>query len=309
MEKVKRFFRNLSEKRSYQIVFFVMSMCVIFLGYFVIREKIGKQFVIYEDDFSWVYQVDSVGIEDDRFVMKGFAFQLKEDTGNANYEIVLHESLTGKNSFLKMRYTERKDINDYFLCEYDYLHSGFEAEINEDELSLQKQNYEVLLKIKGRKKAYHTGIYLVNGEMVYANPQEFVQPKVAGTELEDIINNAMLRAYQSDYGVYIYQYEEELYWIMKEDYPFDENGNTVIECHLNTTQIDRLPSHRLENGWNYDNIGFKFIKNEVIYEGVSNYRVAKIKIPTSYAITKISTGLDKKGWVWKQMFRPYYSVQ
>ena len=29
MEKVKRFFRNFNEKKSYRVVFFVVSMCVI----------------------------------------------------------------------------------------------------------------------------------------------------------------------------------------------------------------------------------------------------------------------------------------
>lgn len=208
-----------------------------------------------------------------------------------------------------MEYTEREDVNEYFLCEHDYWKSGFEAAFKTGKLDLQDGNYEVLLRVNGGKKAYQTGNYLAKGQLVYTNPIEFKALDVAGTDLEKLVEQGVLRVYRPDYGMYVYQYEGELYWIAEPGYGFNEDGNTCVQYQLDTTQVEKLPEGRLNNQWYWDNIGFWFCSKELSGWNTGKYRVAKERIPTEYSITKIWTGNYIDGWIWRQDFRPYYQFK
>ncbi len=298
-----------SKKTIAQVLVCVFLLCMIWGGFFLIK-KYGADRVldIIEDDFSWVYQVDSVEAIEGNVVLSGFAFQLGVDAEFEKCEIVLHEMESGKNYFPKMRYTEYVGVNEYFLCEYDYSDSGYEATFSGRKIDLQGKNYEVLLRVKGEQRTYQTGTYLSNGEMIYTNPEEFVPIEVVGTDLERIVENGVLRVYRPDYGMYVYQYEEELYWIAEPEYDFVD-GDTIIQYQIATTQIEKLPQHRLESGSYWDNIGFYFSKNELTEWNTGKYRVAKKSLPIEYSISKIWTGNSVDTWVWLQYFRPYYYFQ
>ena len=290
-----------------QAIVCVVLVCMIWGGYFLVKTYHTDRILdIKEDDFSWVYQVDSVEIDGKDFVLQGFAFELNKNAEEGSFEIVLEDIESGERYFPKMEYVDRKDVNEYFLCEYDYLQTGFEATIKEKKLSLEEKSYEVLLRVKGDRLAYQTGTYISNGKLVYVNPFEFEALDVAGTALEEVVENGLLRLYRPDYGVYVYQYGGELYWIAKEEYPFETDGNTVMEYQLETTQISRLPEVRLENKWYWDNQGFYFKEKEILEGNIEGCRVARSKIPDAYSITKIWTGLSKDVWIWRKDFRPYY---
>lgn len=314
MEERKSARKNTVEENKRLIMlgtFWKMVSCVgllvlIWGGYIFAKQYWTDRILnIREDDFSWVCQVDSVEIKEGKLLLKGFAFQLGANAVKNNCEIVLQELETGKRYFLKMSYLERKDVNDYFLCEYDYLQSGFVAEIKEKRLDLDKKNYEVLLRIAGEQTAYQTDTYLSGGKLMYANPAEFVPLEVAGTALEEIVENGVLRVYRPDYGMYVYQYDGELYWIAEPEYGFVEE-DTYVQYQLSTTQVEKIPQHRIENGWNWDNIGFLFSANELTELDIGKYRVAKKRLPSEYSIVKIWTGNYIDGWIWLHNFRPYY---
>lgn len=292
----------------FHIVLCVGLLAVIWGGYLLIMRGIHRSIEPCEDDFSWVYQVDSVVVEGDEFVLTGFAFELGRDAEKKAFDIVLQDIETGKNYFPKMQYSERKDVNEYFLCEYDYLNSGFTARIKSKKLDLQKGNYEVLLQMGGTRKAYQTGTYLSKGQLMYVNPNEYVPLEVVGTNLEEIVEKGVLRVYRPDVGMYVYQYEGELYWIAEPEYGFVE-GDTIMQYQLGTTQVEKIPQHRLENGWSSDNIGFLFSRNELTEWNTGKYRVTKKSLPTVYSITKIWIGNFIDGWIWLQNFRPYYRFQ
>lgn len=294
------------KKTILQTVLCIVLLCMIWGGYWLIKEKfLDRRIEATKDDFSWIYQVDSVVTEDKELVMRGFAFELKEISEKGAFEIVLQDIETGENYFLKMTYEERKDVNDYFLCEYDYTNSGFVATIKEDKLNLTEGHYEVLLKVAGKKTTYQTGTYLSEGKLMYTNPLTYRPLEVAGTDLEEIVEQGVLRVYRPDYGMYVYQYEGELYWIAEEEYEYDE-GDTEVQYQLNTTQTDKLPEQRLENQWYWDNISFWFSNCELESENFGKYRVAKKVLPLEYSISKIWTGNYIDGWIWSQEFRPYY---
>lgn len=298
----------MGKKTIGQIAVCIGLLVLVWGGYFLIKEyKIGRALEVREDNFSWVYQVDAVEREKGTLLLKGFAFQLGVDAEKNNCEIVLQELETGKRYFLKMSYLERQDVNDYFLCEYDYLQSGFVAEIKEKRLDIEK-NYEVLLRVAGGRTTYQTGTYLSGGKLVYTNPTEFVPLEVAGTALEEVVENGILRVYRPDYGMYVYQYDGELYWIAEPEYGFVD-GDTCVQYQLETTQKENLPKVRLENHWDWDNIGFQFMTNEMTGQDFGTYRVAKKALPVEYAITKIWTGNYIDGWIWKQNFRPWYELE
>ena len=87
-----------------------------------------------------------------------------------------------------------------------------------------------------------------------------------------------------------------------------KDGSTYIQYQLWTTQKDRLPEKRLENGHFWDNIGGYFEEYE-IRGNFGQYRVMKRELPTAYAITTIVTGYYKDGaWIWKEYFQPRYSL-
>lgn len=284
-------------------------VCLIWGGYFLVKHYGTDRILdVREDDFSWVYQVDSVKAEGKEFVLQGFAFELNRDSEEGTFEIVLRDIESGEKYFPKMEYTERNDVNDYFLCEYDYQNSGFEAIIKESKLDLLEKNYEVLLKVRGVQRAYQTGTYISKGELMYANPLEFEPLDVAGTDLEEIVEQGVLRVYRADCGMYVYQYKGELYWIADSSYEFVD-GDTNVQYQLDTTQINRLPSNRLENNWKWDNISFEFSKTELLEWNTGKYRVAKERIPTEYSIEKIWTGNYADKWIWQHDFRPYYEFE
>lgn len=299
------------KRRLWQALVCAGLIIAVWLFYSFAMARLRRQLELHKDDFSWVYQIDAVETGGKKLLLRGFAFQLKKDAAGEDFEIVLQDISTGKNIFPKMEYTEREDVNQHFLCEYDYRNSGFEAVFKTGKLDLQDGNYEVLLRITGEKKAYQTGIYLAKGQLVYTNPTEFKALDVAGTDLEKVVNDGVLRVYRPDYGMYVYQYEGEFYWIAEPGYGFNEEGNTYVQYQLDTTQIANLPEERLSHQWYWDNIGFWFCLKELSGAGydTGKYRVAKERIPTEYSVTKIWTGNYIDGWIWQQYFRPYYRLE
>ena len=147
--------------------------------------------------------------------------------------------------------------------------------------------------------------YFSKGELMYCLPEDYVSLDVLGTYLEEIVKGGVLRVCRPDVGMYVYQYENELYWIAEPYYGFvDEDA--VVEFQMHTTQIEKLPEDRLANNWLWSNIGFPFNSNELLEEDTGKYRVTKCALPIEYSITKIWTGTHIEDWVWKNSFRPWY---
>ena len=139
--------KNGLKSKAVQLVICIGLLCVIWGGYFYFKEyKIERIIEVRDDDFSWVFQVDSATREGGDIVFKGFAFKLNKDSKAGAYEIILEDIDSGKRYFPKMEYSERKEVNDYFLCEYDYGNSGFEARIRARKLHFEEKNYEVLAR-------------------------------------------------------------------------------------------------------------------------------------------------------------------
>ena len=155
---------------------------------------------------------------------------------------------------------------------------------------------------------FPTGVYITGKNIHYAKQNDYVIPAVAGTDLEEIVNKGFLRVYRPDYSCYVYQYKGYLYWIADTGFRFEDDGTTLIQYQLWTTQPERLPQKRLKNKWYWDNIGSYFEKYEIT-KGMNcgRYRVCRRKLPEEYSIKSIVTGYYKNGkWIWRNYFRPIY---
>ena len=138
-----------------------------------------------------------------------------------------------------------------------------------------------------------------------SSEEEPAEP-AGGADLDEIVENGVLRVSRPDCHCWVYQKGWSLYWIADKDFAFEEDGTTYIQYQLYTTQTERLPEKRLAKGHLWDNIGGYFEKYEL--EGdFGGYRVMKRDIPTAYSVTSIVTGYYKNGeWIWKNYFRPFY---
>ena len=286
----------------------IVAMAII-ADYFI-QDYIYKiKYKTVSDDYTHVFQTDSLEQKNEKLVLTGFVFELEKDSAEHDFEIILYDYNNDKEYYMNVKDTIREDVNEYFLCGYDYSKSGFVASLGLKRLDLESINYEVLIRPHGVKKAYKTGTYISKGELMYAKPEDFTAPDVEGTGLEDIVKDGVLRVYRPDVGMYVYQYEGSLYWIADDTYEFEEDESTYVQYHLYTTQTDKLPQHRLDNEWYWDNIGFNFEANEVTDIDAGRYRVTKSALPTEYSITKTVTGYYVSGWKWKQYFRPWYEFE
>lgn len=230
--------------------------------------------------------------------LTGFFFLYNQDTPQ-EYEIIL--SSTEKRGSVKPQVEygiKRKDVNDYFSCEYDYSNCGFKLEDLPD-----TGEYEFVVRCKPLV-VIHTDVYVKNGRIYYTKQDSFIPP-----ELDDnFIKNGILRVYRPDQHCWVYQYDGSLYWVVDRQFHFNPSGSTYIQYQLWTTQVDKLPRHRLEHAWYWDNIGGNFEDYQL--EGdFGDYRVMKRDLPTEYAIKGILTGYyTNNRWIWKSNFRPIYDL-
>ena len=249
---------------------------------------------------AYCFQVDSFESTGKEVTLDGFAL-LYEHPGQ-KYDLILRDTETGKRIKLLSTQTQRPDVNNYFLCEHDYTGSGFRASGR-----AENAEYEILIRWPW-SVALSTGVYVSADDIHYSPNTSFVAPDVNNApDLKDIVEEGTLRVYRPDYHCWVYQVENSLYWIVDQEFNFEDDGSTYIQYQLYTTQKDKLPQRRIDNGWFWDNIGGYFEKYEIDGD-FGDYRVMKREIPTAYSVTSIVTGYYKNGeWIWKNYFRPNYS--
>ena len=266
------------------IVFAFISLSVFIIGRNSIEEDSSSR--------AYCFQIDDV-VVDEEVALSGFAFQY--DQPDRDYSLELRSIKDGTRTSLVTSRTARLDVEDYFGC--GEKNTGFTAKgkFNPD------SEYEILIRWSWIG-TISTGVFVSSSGIHYVPENDFTLPAIDAPFVED----GILRVYRPDYHCWVYQYHNDLYWIADQDFNFEPDNSTYIQYQLWTTQTDKLPQHRLDNNWLWDNIGGNFEDYEL--EGDWNgYRVMKRELPTAYPITSIVTGYHKDGkWIWKEYFRPYY---
>lgn len=322
MEKVKRFFRELHENRKYQVVFFVVSMCVIFGLFLGVRIKLATvkalEFTIVEDK-NLIKYVEEVKVENNKLVVTGWCFYKNADSKKNKVQIILR-NLENNNDIVALDTKEvaREDVATYYCGSTDYSQTGFQASTRVNNINLDTYDYEILIKLTYFEevkrihseeivdieytKTIATNRYVCNGELTIAKPDVHIKKiETISKTLNTIISEGQLLSYREDADIYIYQYKEKIYWIAGEEYCFEEDGTTRMEYHLDTTELSKLPENRLADGHYWDNIGFYFELNEIVDEEFFPYRVASRDIPKEYPVSCFWTGYHTNNeWVWKE---------
>lgn len=246
---------------------------------------VGIFFVKSEDriiEKEFEFQITSVSNQS----LDGYCFIFGKDAPD-KYSIVLKS--TDAEITLPTRTGIENVEGKYFACSYDYSSSGFSADIS----VIPNALYEIYVDFPS-VGVMPSGAYFGNGKVSYSAD--------SGARLcNEITENGYLLVAQSH--CFVYQYQGNLYWLMDEEYPFEDDESTYIQYQLFTTQPESLPQIRIQGGWDWDNIGFVFEDYEI--EPCGEYRIAMRPLPREYSITTIVTGYHKDGkWVWKEYFRP-----
>ena len=127
-----------------------------------------------------------------------------------------------------------------------------------------------------------------------------VFPQVKNTDLAAVAGNGILKACVPDYDVYVYQYQNRLYWLIGSDI----DKRTEIIFHLHTNEPQSLPARRKKYG--FDNRGFRAgSKNEITKRmRCGKYRVFVRDIPEEYNVTAVTVGFNTGGTIqWTRCFR------
>lgn len=318
------------KRKALRISLEVGIVILLVIGFFIINEQIKDNnivsFILGADNYTYAYQVEALEETEDSYVLKGWFFELgsprnemKVDYKKEKPSLLLYnlnedsgtyvngEEKPKKGIPLTVEWNYRHDVNEYFSCIFDYSYCGFEAKILKKYINIYEEEYQLVFKPDEKGlKGEPANAYLANGKLQYFNPDDIMSLDVIGTDLKPVIDNGVCVASCLAYHVCVYQYQGKLYWIADSGYDFEEDGSTFIEYQLDTTQLDRLPKTRTDNGWFWDNIGADFEKYEVTsLINCGRYRVSVRDIPKEYAVTRIETGYYIDGqWIWKGVIRP-----
>lgn len=313
-------FKKIEQSYIIKIIICVV-LCSIVLGLFFIFYKVipVKYNYTITNDLSVINQIEHVNLKDNKINISGYAFLLDMDSDNSKISVLLRSVDDGKEIWANIEQTSRLDVDSYFNGSYDYKNSGFNATVKEKKLNTD-ECYEIIVKLdyvtrtinaEGKNvvnrasKAKLTNRYIMNGELYSYNPYKFDQPdmNIESELLREVFTNGQLCFYQKEAGIYVYLYNDKLYWIANEFFSFEEDDLTYIQYQLYTSQTDKLPEDRIQYG--FDNIGFNFEEHEFLDENTTPYRVAVRDIPNDYPIAYILTGVYDSvngNFLWEKYF-------
>ncbi len=313
-----------------KIIIDLSALIVVVAGIIIVNLMIitnrRKSYRLDWDSNIYAYQVEEVNTDQNDVIIKGWFFELNKvqnverEIDGKTYSVLVSkldnnentddgDVRSGKGIIAELQNESRYDVNEYFYCEYDYSNCGFIARIDKSLLDIKSANYQIIIKPDKDSEYGIAAAYIKNGVVQYTNPSDDVYLDVKGTDLEDIVNNGVCVVSCPEYHIFVYQYGWELYWIADEEYAFEDDGNTYIQYHIDTTQFDKLPVDRIANGWYWSNLGADFENNEITGEiSCGKYRVCTRSIPKEYSIVRIVTGYYADDWVWKRCFGPDYRL-
>lgn len=292
---------KIKENFLFQIIVCIALSSFVIICFSILNKYIDKKnFRKYaiSENINLINAIEEANFENNRFSISGYAFILEKDSNYNSISLFLRSLDTNKEIWLDTYQYKRNDVNSYYECEYDYNNSGFIATTNLSKIK-RDEIYEIVINIDYIEKfnneknriTVSTQSYILNNEIYDYNPNDFKIniDNVKSQLIKEVFLKGKLCYYNKEKGLYVYQSEGKLYWIATNDFEFNENGATCIIYHLHTSQINRLPSHRIK--YRFDNLDFNFEQFEIKDQLTDPYRVAVRDIPKEYAITYVSTGI------------------
>jgi len=314
MSKKVGFWGRIEKSRKLRVLFFCVSMIVlisIYIPFVLLLENTREYNKRLEQgivtDYEILSYIDGVRKENDRLELNGWA--LRANSKNMDINIMLKDEKYSETIVFKTTLLDKKDIFAMTDFNWDFGICGFSASIDEKKL-VENSCYEILLVldysevskdgITETRKKVSTGKYLYNGEIYVCDPRMFIEPQVNDSELRDVVQKGYLRSYDSEQEVYVYQYNNYIYWFFGSQSALLD-GNTYMPFRIMTLDVDKLPEITQNLGYEYRDFVFETVEMTLSNE---NYRVAKQELPDSYAITRIYTGIYvEEKWRWLTDFQ------
>ncbi len=246
------------------------------------------------------FQVEDITFQDDGVALKGVCFWYDQRADHPT--LVLKSTESGKKYALSTESElPRGDVDVYFHSGRDYSRSGFTAA---GRGISREEEYEIILDY-GFFRSIPTGVYLTGTNLHFVPQAEFRPLETRGTDLEDVVNNGILRVYDPEHHICVYLHDGSLYWIAEEGFSFERQRATRLELMLWTTETEKLSERSRAMGRQYDLMGVFFEMSELT-GNFGRYRVCAAELPKAYAITSIKTGCYANGWIWQKTFWPAF---
>lgn len=294
------------------IVIIVISIIFVISIIYYYNHTIIRDAELYEvTPGCYAYQIETAELNNDLLKITGWCFNKDESRSDPNSVPRVRIVLVDTESYSDFHYYKadcgipREDVNNYYHNGLDYTYCGFETEINLSKLDINNKDYEIL--IQPDVSSEHTirpDLFLHEGcimNTVSSNPDAI---ELTGTDLTEIVNNGLVRAYLPEIGAFVYQYNWKVYYLLDEKYPIND-GWTRLEFNVGTNCPELLSESMQE--YEFENLGFNVSDYEItdtLYAG--KYRVIVHELPVEYPITYVDTGYynSSNGWLWRCRFCP-----
>ena len=183
-----------------------------------------------------------------------------------------------------------QDMEGRETIDRDYTYCGFEVSADLEKTGIKDTDCEIIIQQNEYSSdIVPTGEYIVDGELSFKNPDTFIEPDVAGTDLEEIVRDGVLRAHVPDCGFYVYQKDWKLYWLI------DENNAQGMEA-VNFDYYDYMALSLRDSMEEYD-YHTEFMQGHYSQdksaEGMNtgHYKVIIRDIPVSFPVAWIEIGV------------------
>lgn len=308
MENKKRkidLFKRIEQNFILQVVVCIVLCIFVIMAFFVVNSSIdernSRKFTI-TNDINLINQIEDIYIDKKNINIKGYAFLEKVNSEDTEINLILRNVNNGKEIWLNVTQFSREDVNLYFKSDYNYTNSGFNASVKKSKTNID-ECYEIIIKLDYKEnssnncKTILTNTYLMDEKLYTYNPYEIriEEMKVESELLNDVFINGKLLFFQNEIGIYVYQYNNKLYWVANKNFNLEDDGLTHMIFHLYTSQVD-----------GFEIFDFYFEECEYFDENTSPYRVAVRDIPDINSITYMKTGvLDtvNNKWLWYNQFQ------
>ena len=222
------------------------------------------------------FAIDDLSVQGNRLMLQGICRAYGKET--PAYQILLRGVSSGR------------------IYKADTVSDGdrFQAMVH----AVPDEKAEVLVKFK-IYSPWQTSVYINKDRLEYVRGT-VKEPNTVGTDLEWLVRTGILKVYEPLYDVYIYQFDNKLYWLIGT--PLDKQ--VTVLCYVYTNEPDKLPEkmkkHKLEI------LNFRAGDNNEITGTIrcGKYRLFERAIPKDYNITAVRTGFyANKKVAWERYFR------